>query len=149
MTDTTLANHSQNSFPLNAQVQWKDNVHFIGTAPSGQTIHIDADKQHGASPMELVLLGLGGCASYDVVTILKKSRQNIQDVNCKLSAKRADDIPAVYTDIHLHFIVVGKDIKESQVERAVSLSADKYCSASRMLAEGGVNITHSYQVIDA
>lgn len=144
MTNTTQAN-----LPLNAQIEWQDNVHFIGTAPSGQTVHIDADKQHGASPMELILLGLGGCASYDVVTILKKSRQNVTDVCCKLSARRADDVPAVYTDIHLHFIITGTDIKDNQVERAVTLSADKYCSASRMLADGGVNITHSYEVAPA
>lgn len=144
MTNTTQAN-----LPLNAQIEWQDNVHFIGTAPSGQTVHIDADKQHGASPMELILLGLGGCASYDVVTILKKSRQNVTDVRCKLSARRADAVPAVYTDIHLHFIITGTDIKDNQVERAVTLSADKYCSASRMLADGGVNITHSYEVAPA
>lgn len=144
MTNTTQAN-----LPLNAQIEWQDNVHFIGTAPSGQTVHIDADKQHGASPMELILLGLGGCASYDVVTILKKSRQNITDVRCQLSARRADAVPAVYTDIHLHFIITGTDIKDNQVERAVTLSADKYCSASRMLADGGVNITHSYEVSPA
>lgn len=144
MTNTTQAN-----LPLNAQIEWQDNVHFIGTAPSGQTVHIDADKQHGASPMELILLGLGGCASYDVVTILKKSRQNVTDVRCQLSARRADDVPAVYTDIHLHFIITGIDIKDNQVERAVTLSADKYCSASRMLADGGVNITHSYEVAPA
>ena len=144
MTNTTQAN-----LPLNAQIEWQDNVHFIGTAPSGQTVHIDADKQHGASPMELILLGLGGCASYDVVTILKKSRQNVTDVSCKLSARRADDVPAVYTDIHLHFIITGTDIKDNQVERAVTLSADKYCSASRMLADGALNITHSYEVAPA
>lgn len=144
MTNTTQAN-----LPLNAQIEWQDNVHFIGTAPSGQTVHIDADKQHGASPMELILLGLGGCASYDVVTILKKSRQNVTDVRCQLSARRADAVPAVYTDIHLHFIITGTDIKDNQVERAVTLSADKYCSASRMLADGGVNITHSYEVAPA
>lgn len=144
MTNTTQAN-----LPLNAQIEWQDNVHFIGTAPSGQTVHIDADKQHGASPMELILLGLGGCASYDVVTILKKSRQNVTDVRCQLSARRADAVPAVYTDIHLHFIITGTDIKDNQVERAVTLSADKYCSASRMLADGGVNITHSYEVSPA
>lgn len=144
-----MTNITQANLPLNAQIEWQDNVHFIGTAPSGQTVHIDADKQHGASPMELILLGLGGCASYDVVTILKKSRQNITDVRCQLSARRADDVPAVYTDIHLHFIITGTDIKDNQVERAVTLSADKYCSASRMLADGGVNITHSYEVAPA
>ena len=97
--------------------------------------------------MELVLLGLGGCASYDVVTILQKSRQEIQGVRCEMSAKRADTIPAVYTDIHLHFVVTGNAIKEKQVAKAVELSADKYCSASKMLAAGGVKVTHSFEVV--
>ncbi|MGO3270944.1 MAG: OsmC family protein, partial [Psychrobacter sp.] len=104
-------------------------------------------KEKGASPMELVLLGLGGCASYDVVSILQKSRQDVTDVRCELTAQRAETIPAVYTDIHIHFVVTGQDIKEKQVEKAVHLSAEKYCSASRMLVAGGVNVTHDFEVI--
>lgn len=134
---------------MNASVVWQDRVHFIGTSPSGHEVSIDADKSEGASPMELILLGLGGCASYDVVTILQKSRQQVSDVRCELAAKRADSIPAVYTDIHLHFVVTGQDIKEKQVAKAIELSADKYCSASRMLAQGGVNISHDYQIVAA
>lgn len=133
---------------LNAQIDWQDNVHFIGTSPSGHRMDIDANKEHGASPMELILLGLGGCASYDVVSILQKSRQMVRDVRCQLRAVRADSVPAVYTDIHLHFIVTGTNIKPNQVAKAIELSAEKYCSASRMLAAGGVNITHDYQIID-
>jgi len=112
-------------FALNASVVWQEKVSFIGTAPSGKTVAIDADKQTGASPMELILLGLGGCASYDVVTILQKSRQDITDVRCELSANRADTVPAVYTEIHLHFVVTGNDVKEKQVAKAVELSAVK------------------------
>ena len=96
--------------------------------------------------MELILLGLGGCASYDVVSILQKSRQEVQDVRCELTAQRAETVPAVYTDIHMHFVVKGKDIIEKQVERAIKLSAEKYCSASRMLVQGGVNITHDFEI---
>lgn len=92
-------------------------------------------------------MGLGGCASYDVVSILKKSRQAISDVRCEVSARRADSVPAVFTDIHLHFIVAGENIKESQVAKAIELSADKYCSASKMLADGGVNITHDFEIV--
>lgn len=135
------------SMPLQGDVTWKEDKHFIGTAPSGKTVDIDANKVAGATPMELVLLGLGGCASYDVVGILQKSRQDIEDVRCELSAVRADTVPAVYTDIHLHFVVTGKDVKEKQVEKAVALSADKYCSASKMLADGGVHVTHSFEVV--
>lgn len=134
---------------LNASLTWIDGVHFQGTAPSGHQVHIDGAKEQGASPMELILLGLGGCASYDVVTILKKSRQDVQDVRCQMRAVRADAVPAVYTDIHLHFVVTGTAIKESQVAKAIELSAEKYCSASRMLAAGGVNITHDFEIIEA
>lgn len=132
---------------LKASVTWQDNKAFMGVAPSGHEVQIDADKGKGASPMELVLLGLGGCASYDVVSILQKSRQQVVGVECKLTANRAETIPAVYTDIHMHFIVTGADIKDKQVEKAIHLSAEKYCSASRMLVGGGVNITHGYEVI--
>ena len=137
------------SSAMQATIDWQDNVNFIGTSPSGHTVILDADKQKGASPMELVLLGLGGCASYDVVTILQKSRQEIQGVRCEMSAKRADIIPAVYTDIHLHFVVTGNAIKEKQVAKAVELSAEKYCSASRMLEQGGVNITHDFEIVQS
>lgn len=130
-----------------ASVTWQEKKAFLGVSPSGHNVQIDADKENGASPMELILLGLGGCASYDVVSILQKSRQEVTDVRCELSANRAETVPAVYTDIHMHFIVTGQDIKDKQVEKAVSLSAEKYCSASRMLVQGGVNVTHDFEVV--
>lgn len=135
-------------FALQARVDWQEKLNFIGTAPSGHKVAIDPEKQVGASPMELILLGLGGCASYDVVSILKKSRQDIADVHCELSANRADTVPAVFTEIHLHFVVTGRGIKEKQVEKAVQLSAEKYCSASKMLSAGGVVITHDFEIHD-
>ncbi len=130
-----------------ASVTWQENKAFMGVSPSGHKVQIDADKEKGASPMELILLGLGGCASYDVVEILKKSRQEVQDVRCELTAQRAETIPAVYTAIHMHFAVTGKDIADKQVEKAIKLSAEKYCSASRMLVQGGVDITHDFEII--
>lgn len=130
-----------------ASVTWQENKAFMGVSPSGHKVQIDADKEKGASPMELILLGLGGCASYDVVEILKKSRQEVQDVRCELTAQRAETIPAVYTAIHMHFAVTGKDIVDKQVEKAIKLSAEKYCSASRMLVQGGVDITHDFEII--
>ena len=132
---------------LKASVTWQENKAFMGVSPSGHNVQIDADKEKGASPMELILLGLGGCASYDVVSILQKSRQEVTDVRCELTAERAETIPAVYTAIHMHFVVTGKDIAEKQVEKAITLSAEKYCSASRMLVQGGVEITHDFEVI--
>ena len=83
-----------------ASVTWQENKAFMGVSPSGHNVQIDADKEKGASPMELILLGLGGCASYDVVAILQKSRQEVTDVRCELTAQRAETVPAVYTDIH-------------------------------------------------
>ena len=83
------------------------------------------------------------------MTILKKSRQDVTDVVCQLKAERADTIPAVFTKIHLHFVVTGHDVKEKQVAKAVELSAEKYCSASKMLSDGGVEITHDYKIIAA
>ncbi len=132
---------------LKASVTWQQDKAFMGVAPSGHEVQIDADKEKGASPMELILLGLGGCASYDVVAILQKSRQEVKDVRCELSAQRAETVPAVYTAIHMHFVVTGTDIADKQVERAIKLSAEKYCSASRMLVQGGVEITHGFEVI--
>ena len=132
---------------LKASVTWQENKAFMGVSPSGHNVQIDADKEKGASPMELILLGLGGCASYDVVSILQKSRQEVQDVRCELTAERAETVPAVYTAIHMHFVVTGVDIADKQVERAITLSAEKYCSASRMLVQGGVEITHDFEVV--
>lgn len=107
----------------------------------------ESDTAKGPSPMEMVLLGLGGCTSYDVVYILKKSRQNVTDCQTSLQAERADTVPSVFTKIHVHFVVTGEDLKESQVEKAVRLSAEKYCSASMMLERGGVEITHSHEIV--
>lgn len=138
---------------MKSRVVWLDNVAFEGHTESGHSIKMDGAPQYGgqntgARPMELLLTGLGGCASFDIVTILKKSRQEITHVECQLQAERADEIPAVFTKIHLHFVVKGKNIKEKQVEKAVELSAEKYCSASRMLMNGGVEITHDFEIIE-
>ncbi len=99
--------------------------------------------------MELILNGLGGCTSYDVVNILQKSRQDIVNCEARLSAERADSVPAVFTKIHIHFIVTGRQLKPTQVERAIALSAEKYCSASLMLEKGGVEITHDFELVEA
>ncbi len=138
---------------MQTSVHWLENVAFEAKSESGHSIVMDGSAEYGGEnrgprPMELILMGLGGCASFDIVTILKKSRQDIQDVVCQLKAERADTIPAVFTKIHLHFVVTGKDIKEKQVAKAVELSAEKYCSASKMLSDGGVEITHDYEIIE-
>lgn len=139
---------------MHAEIHWHDNVHFTATAGSGHTVAIDGPpdaggENRGFRPMELVLIGLGGCSSFDVVSILTKARQDVVDCVTRLDAERAEDVPHVFTRIHLHFRVTGRKLDERKVARAVALSAEKYCSASIMLRRGGVEITHDYEVIEA
>lgn len=137
---------------MQGRVKWVENALFVAQSESGHSIVIDGPPDGGGQnlgvrPMELVLLGVGGCSTYDVVHILKKARQPVTDCEVKLEAERADAVPAVFTKINMHFIVKGSaKLKEAQVERAVKLSAEKYCSASIMLAKS-VEITHSYEVV--
>ncbi len=138
---------------MQARIKWVDGAMFVGESGSGHSVVMDGPPDHGGRdlgirPMEMVLLGLGGCASFDVVDILKKARQPVSDCVARLEAERADSIPAVFTRIHLHFVVSGRGLKDKQVARAVQLSAEKYCSASRMLEAGGVEIHHSHEVVD-
>lgn len=136
---------------MKARIQWAGGVMFIGESGSGHAVVMDGAPENGGRnlgvrPMEMVLIGLGGCSSFDVVTILKKARQPVESCEAFLEAERADSEPKVFTRIHLRFVVKGRGLKEAQVKRAVELSAEKYCSASIMLAAGGVDITHSYEI---
>ena len=138
---------------MRATIKWVDNVMFIGQSGSGHSVVIDGPPDAGGEnagirPMELMLVGLGACTSFDVVTILKKSRQDVTDCHAELEAERADEVPQVFTRIHVHFVVSGHNLKSKQVERAVSLSADKYCSASIMMAKTA-HITHDFEIIEA
>jgi len=139
---------------MQAVVKWIDGAQFLGESGSGHAVLMDGPTDHGGRntgprPMEMLLLGLGGCSSFDVVSILQKSRQQVVDCRCELEAERAEGVPSPFTKIHMKFIVVGKELKDAQVKRAVELSASKYCSASIMLEAGGVVITHSYEVVEA
>ncbi|MEP6388308.1 MAG: OsmC family protein [Halioglobus sp.] len=136
---------------MQATVKWTDGAMFVGESGSGHSVVIDGPEDLGGRnmgfrPMEMVLIGAGGCSIYDVMSMLKKSRQKVVDCRVELQAERADTVPAVFTKIHMHFVVSGTQLKDSQVKRAVALSAEKYCSASIMLGAGGVEITHSYSV---
>ncbi|WGK62010.1 OsmC family protein [Halopseudomonas sp. SMJS2] len=138
---------------MKAHIKWVDGAMFLGESGSGHTVVMDGPAESGGRnmgvrPMETLLIGLGGCASYDVVSILKKGRQDIRDVHTLLEAERADSEPKVFTRIHVRFVVTGKQLKEAQVKRAVELSAEKYCSASIMLGRAGVVITHDYEIIE-
>jgi putative redox protein len=133
-------------------VDWDGGMSFVATGDSGHRVMMDASpdaggEDKGSRPMELLLMGLGGCSSIDVMMMLNKSRQDVTDCRAQVEAERADAVPAVFTRIHVHFIVSGKGVSEKHVERAVKLSAEKYCSASIMLAKAA-EITHSYEVVE-
>jgi putative redox protein len=135
---------------MQVKVKWIDGVSFVGESETGHAVVLDGAPENGGRnigmrPMEMLLIGMGACTSFDVVTILKKARQPIVDVYADITAERADTVPKVFTKIHVHFVVTGNDLNENQVARAVSLSADKYCSASIMLQKA-CEITHDFEI---
>lgn len=137
---------------MKANINWIGGAAFVGESPGGHRIIMDGPPEGGGRdlgprPMETLLLGMGACSCYDVVSILTKGRQEVDDCQLEITAQRADSEPKVFTEIHLHFLLKGKDLKEKQVERAIHLSAEKYCSASIMLGKTA-NITHSYTISD-
>ncbi|HBO4249409.1 TPA: OsmC family protein [Pseudomonas aeruginosa] len=138
---------------MKARIQWAGEAMFLGESGSGHVVVMDGPPDHGGRnlgvrPMEMVLIGLGGCTNFDAVSILKKARQPVESCEAFLEAERADEEPKVFTKIHVHFVVKGRGLKEAQVKRAVELSAEKYCSASIMLGRGGVEITHDYEIVE-
>jgi len=139
---------------MEATVKWMDGAMFVGEAGSGHSVVMDGPEDLGGRnlgprPMEMLLLGTGGCAIYDVLSMLKKSRQDVRACRVEIHGERADAVPAVFTKVTLHFVVTGVDLKESHVKRAVELSAEKYCSASIMLDAAGVDLSHSYALESA
>ncbi len=135
---------------MKARVKWVEAASFIAESDSGHAVVMDGSPEFGGRnlgvrPMEMLLMGMGGCTAFDVVMILNKARQNIVDVVVEMEATRADVVPKVFTDIHVHFVVKGRELSDKQVKRAVDLSAEKYCSASVMLGKTA-NITHDYEI---
>jgi len=138
---------------MKARIKWVEEVSFVGVSESGHAIVMDGAPEGGGRnlgprPMEMVLIGTGGCTAYDVMHILKKSRAAVTDCVVEIAAERAAEDPKVFTRIHFHFVVSGKALKAQQVERAVHLSAEKYCSASIMLGKTAA-ITHDFEVREA
>ena len=136
---------------MKARVKWVEQVSFLGETESGHAVLMDGapaagGRNLGPRPMEMLLLGMGGCTSFDVIGILKKSRQAVSDCYVEIEAERAEVDPKVFTKIHLHFVVKGKDIKAEVVERAIKLSADKYCSASIMLGKTAA-VSHDFEIV--
>ena len=138
---------------MQARIKWVQDATFIGESGSGHAVVMDGPPEHGGRnlgvrPMEMLLLGMGGCAAFDVMHILKKSRQPVTDCVAELQAERTDEDPKVFRTIHVHFIVTGNGLDDKRVARAVSLSAEKYCSASIMLGKTAT-ITHDYEIREA
>ncbi|MCC5797529.1 MAG: OsmC family protein [Methylophaga sp.] len=138
---------------MKARIKWVEDVMFLGESGTGHTVVMDGPAEaggHGTGmrPMELLLLGLGGCTSYDVIEILKKSRQDVQDCVVEIDAERSEEAPKVFTKIHIKYTVTGKLLKTNFVERAVKMSTEKYCSASIMLGKTA-EISHEFVVIDS
>ncbi|MCD5360877.1 OsmC family protein [Chromobacterium aquaticum] len=138
---------------MKARLKWVDGVCFLGESGSGHAVVMDGAPEGGGRnlgprPMELLLLGTAGCTSYDVITILKKSRQQVSDCWVEIEAERAEEEPKVLTRIHFHFVVSGRELKADAVERAIKLSAEKYCSASIMLGKTA-DISHDFELRDA
>ena len=139
---------------MQARVKWIENAAFVGETGSSHGVVIDGPaeiggRNLGARPMELMLLSVGSCSAVDVLHILKKARQPVTDCHVEVDGQRSETEPNVFTDIHLKFVISGRGLNVNHVKRAVELSADKYCSASIMLKRGGVNVTHSYEVVEA
>ena len=137
---------------MNISVNWVDGLLMVGKSDSGHTITMDGPPESGGEnlgvrPMEMLLLGVAGCTMIDVVTTLKKMRQDLSHLETKINAERATDHPKVFTDIHIQFIVKGKDLDSKKVEKEITLSAEKYCSASIMLGETAT-ITHDFEVVE-
>lgn len=139
---------------MKARVKWTEGRQFVAESGSGHSVVIDGPPDHGGRntgprPMEMLLMGMGSCTAFDILNILDKARADVTDCVAELDAERADAVPAVFTKIHVHFVVTGRALKENQVARAVELSAEKYCSASIMLVNGGVEITYSFEITEA
>jgi putative redox protein len=137
---------------MKARIKWIEDVTFLGESGSGHSIVMDGPETiggHGTGmrPMELLLLGMGGCTSFDMIQMLKKSRQDIVDCVVEVSAERSEEVPKVFTDIHVQYTITGRNVKEAHVKRAVELSTEKYCSASIMLG-ASANITHAFDIIN-
>ena len=137
---------------MNIKVSWAGKALFVGESVTGHKVLMDGPTEGGGNdlgprPMEMLLLGMGACSCYDVVSILKKSRQNIVTCEAYIDSNRAETEPKVFTDIHINFRISGTDLKERQVQRAVSLSAEKYCSASIMLG-AMAKVSHAFEIIE-
>jgi putative redox protein len=138
---------------MKARIKWVEDRTFVGESGSGHKLVLGTafgpeGRTPGPSPMELVLIGMGGCSAFDVIHILERGREAIEDITVELQAERAEQDPKVFTRIHMHFVVKGRGLAPTKIERAIQLSAEKYCSASAMIAKTAT-ITHDFEVVDS
>ena len=137
---------------METRLRWAGGAALIGLSSGGHTVVMDGPPEGGGRnlgprPMEMLLLSMAACSTYDVVNILQKAREEIADCDVRITANRAPDHPKIFTDIHLHFIISGNNVKDKNVDRAIKLSAEKYCSASIMLG-AMAKITHDFEIVN-
>nr|VFK16200.1 MAG: putative redox protein [Candidatus Kentron sp. LPFa]VFK22505.1 MAG: putative redox protein [Candidatus Kentron sp. LPFa]VFK31571.1 MAG: putative redox protein [Candidatus Kentron sp. LPFa] len=137
---------------MKARIKWVEQATFLGESGSGHAVVMDGapevgGRDLGVRPMEAILMGLGGCTTFDVVSILRKARQPIDDCVVDIEAERAETPPKIFTHIHIHYRVIGRGISKERVERAIALSTEKYCSATIMLSKAA-RITHDYEIVE-
>lgn len=137
---------------VEAKVILRNNMTFMGTASSGHTLIMDADDESGGHnngfrPMELLLVGFGGCSGMDVISILRKKKQQISGLEINIKGEKSETAPKIYKEVHIEYVVKGKGVEMEAVERAISLSLERYCSVGATLAKAGT-ITHSYRIVE-
>ena len=137
---------------MKTRIAWHEHRTFVGETGSGHTVVMDGAPEHGgrnlaARPMEMLLLGMGGCSAYDIVGMLERGRQPLARLELEIEAERAEDVPQVFTRIHVCYRAYGRGLSEAQVRRAIELSLTKYCSASLMLGQTA-DITHELEIVD-
>jgi putative redox protein len=139
---------------MHTTIEWRGKRQFTAIADSGHSLIIDGPPESGGEnagtrPMELMLMGIGGCTSFDVVNILDKARQKVTNCRTEITATRASEVPEVFERIEIHFLIEGENLDPKKVERAIHLTGEKYCSASIMMQRAGVEVSHSFEIVSS
>ena len=134
---------------MKAKIKWLESQIIVGESGTGHSVVMDSiDSNKGVSPMEMLLLGVGGCTSIDVLSILKKSKQDVIDFEVRVEAEREEEHPRVFQKVNIHYIITGRKISESHVERAIELSTEKYCGASITLGRSGTKMKYTHEIVN-
>ena len=133
---------------MTAKIKWLESQKIVGESGTGHSVVMDSiDSNKGVGPMEMILLGVGGCTSIDVLSILKKSKQDVIDFEVRVEAEREEKHPRVFQEVNIHYIIKGRNISESHVERAIELSTEKYCGASITLGRSGTKMKYTHEIV--